>query len=296
VIALCEELGRRARAAALRGEASFAFPEGTDAAKLIAAAPDTMLAADAEGWRAGSADYHGLVRLAARAVVGWDPGAHPSAGAYLAKAGGELEPMLALWPQVLVLPTAERLSRRDLILLRAFPVHPLGLVTVLSWADGAPSPPSEYFFHDLDHARFKVREDLLALGLELPDAYQDGSTLDPGTGRHRIILPLVEGRLGGALWERASERLSVARALLERIDLIADATLARAAELLLFEIIHEKSFPLDRVVVARELRADAHAAKIQRKRLTGFFGDDDPGSAVVAMLPEARRVLGQVRL
>ena len=42
---------------------------------------------------------------------------------YVPKACDELEPLLALWPHVLALPTIKNLSRRELIRIRAFPAH-----------------------------------------------------------------------------------------------------------------------------------------------------------------------------
>jgi hypothetical protein len=216
--------------------------------------------------------------------------------AYRQKAGSELEPMLALWPDVLALPTSAHLGPRELIELRAFPIHPLGVVTGVAWADGGSTSPSEYFFHDLDHARFKVREDLAALAIQIPDPYRDGSTLDPAAGDHRTILSFACGRIGDQLWERAPIRLELARRLIEHIDCIADRVVARAAELLLFEIVHEKSFPLEVPVLKRELRTDQHLAKLRRKHAIGFFGADDPGPEVVAALAGARAALTQVRL
>jgi hypothetical protein len=293
MLALCDELGRRAREAAARGEPTFAVPEAAAAAAFIAATipAEQDLRAEAERWAAVGASYHALVRLAARAAVALDGGQGTVAG-YRAKAGAELEPMLDLWPDVLVLPVAARLSSRDLIQLRSFPVHPLGLVPGRTWADGGPLTPSEYFFHDLDHARFKVREGLLAHGLEMPDAYQAGSTLDPSTGCHRAILWHARGRIGDRLWQQAAQHRSLAGRLLAFIDRLGDATLAASAELLLFELIHEKSLPLDAGVLARALAGEAHLAKLRQKQSSGFF-DPPVAAQVIAALPAARVALRQ---
>jgi hypothetical protein len=43
--------------------------------------------------------------------------------------------ILQLWPHVLAIPTTARLSVRDLIELRAYPVHPLGIVGEATWGD-----------------------------------------------------------------------------------------------------------------------------------------------------------------
>jgi hypothetical protein len=290
VIALCEELGRRAREAARRGEATFAVPEGAPAAAFIEAEVPS-LRDEAEAWEPAGARYHDLVRLATRAVTALDARCGAFRPDYGPKASGELEPLLTLWPYVLALPTASRLSARDLVELRGFPVHPLGLVAEKTWADGEAVAPSEFFFHDLDHARFKVREDLLAQGLEIPDAYVEGSTLDPATGRHRVILPFARGRLGFAPWDRALRHRAVARRLFEQIDGIADEAVAQAADLLLFEIVHEKSFPLEPVVLARELSTGAHLDKLRRKQTSGFFRPGDVPPAVIAALPAARAAL-----
>ena len=66
---------------------------------------------------------------------------------------------------------------------------------------------------------------------------------------------------------------------------------AAAAELLLFEILCEKSHALDVNVLARELDAAAHVQKIRQKHQKGFYGDDAPTPATMAAIDEARRLL-----
>jgi hypothetical protein len=190
---------------------------------------------------------------------------------------------------VLVLPITARVSERTLIELRAFPAHLLGVVTRVEWADGRPCSPAEYFFHDLDHARFKLREDLGAHGIDIPDAYRDGSTVDPATGRHRAIVPAaaVHGEALAALWRTSGERLALARRLHAAIDALADRALASAADLLLFEIVHEKSFPLVPRVLRRELGTRAHREKILAKVACAFYGTRVPPADGVAALARA---------
>lgn len=236
---------------------------------------------------ATGASYHELVRLAARALAAR---ADPSPAEFVPKAIGELEPMLLLWPSVLAIPTTIVFSPLDLVTLRAFPVHPLGLVERPVWADGRLCSPAEYFFHDLDHTRFKIREDLRVEGIDLPDAYEGGSTVDPRTGQHRVILPAAEGRIGSVLWDRAEARLELARRLLAFTASLGGAR-TLAAEALLFEVIYEKSHPLDVAALAHELSTDEHVAKIRRKRASGFFGDHGLEDATMAALDEVRVLL-----
>jgi len=281
-------LGRRARDAARRGDATAAVPEATAAIAWVAEkVPAPALRAEAEALMASGASYHALVRLCARAVMAFDAAHSPFVPHYREKVGDELEPMLALWPDVLVWPTAAALTAWDMIRLRAFPVHPLGLSDGMAWTDGAPAPPSEFFFHDLDHARYKVRQDLRVEGIEIPDAYQEGTTIDSRTGRHRGILQFAEGRVGDRLWTRATARAAFAERLWMGVATMGGGPLAAAAELLLFEIIHEKSFPLDPAVLQRELGDPAHLEKLGRKAATRFFpaGITD---AVLDALPSAR--------
>jgi hypothetical protein len=289
-----EALGRlrgRAERAAAAGQDTFAIPEAAPVAERVAAlAPPGALRTEAEGWLGAGASYHALVRLAARAVAVFSGDAPAAEAVYVTKAAGELEPMLRLWPSVLAVPTTLAFAPLDLVALRAFPVHPLGVVSEAVWADGRLCSPAEYFFHDLDHARFKVREDLLAVGVEIPDAYQEGVTVDPRTGRHRVILPAAEGRIGATLWQRAGARRELARDLLAVVTGLAGAR-AAAAELLLFEMIYEKSHALEAAVLARELATDAHVAKIRRKHASGFYGTDAPAPATIAALDQARQAL-----
>jgi hypothetical protein len=275
------ELQARAEAAATAGAPTFALPEAAPVAALNAA---TGLAAEAAAWQA-HAGYHALVRLCARALLAL-PAGDP---VYVPKVAGELEPMLALWPGALVVPTTGALSPAALILLRAFPVHPLGVNADVAWADGRWCSPAEYFFHDLDHARYKLRADLALEGCALPDPYQEGGTLDPRTGQHRLILSLARGQVGG-LWRRAPQRLALAQRLLD-VAAALPGPQAPAGELLLFEILHEKSHALDRGVLAGELVNPAHQDKIARKHADGFYGETPPTPATIAALPAAGAAL-----
>lgn len=293
MLALCDQVGRHARAAARLREPSFAIPELSPAAVWVAATSrDAAIRDEAAAWLQAGASYHALVRLCERMVLGLDASRPSSGGRYRDKVHGELEPMLDLWPDVILLPTVDPLTPFDLIELRAFPVHPLGLVDRPTWTDGAEDTPSEFFFHDLDHARFKVREDLLFEGVDIPDAYRDGQTLDLETGRHRLIMAHARGRIEGRLWARAPSRAAFGRRLRDGVADI-DGPRRSAAELLLFEIIHEKSFPLEAAVLDRELAADAHLAKLRTKAANRFFagGVDD---VVVAELPWARAALREM--
>jgi hypothetical protein len=286
------ELGRRAARASAQGAPTFAIPEAAAAAAHVAATARTeALRREAERWLADGASYHALVRLAARAVLELE--GDGSGADFVPKAIGELEPLLRLWPSVLAIPTTTTFGPLDMVALRAFPVHPLGLVVQPTWADGRPCSPAEYFFHDVDHARFKIREDLRVENVELPDAYRDGSTLDPQTGQHRTILAAAEGRIGTRLWDRVEARRALAQRLLTFAASLGGAR-ARAAEELLFEVIYEKSHPLDRAALDRELSSDEHVVKIRRKRASGFFGDHAPDDATMAALDEARLALREL--
>lgn len=237
------------------------------------------------GWHRDGESYRRIVRLVAEHVL-----AQPASGdpVYVPKARAELEPLLRLWPHVVALPTTAALSLDELILGRAFPVHPLGVVAGPTWADGRWCSPAEFFHHDLDHARFKVREDLLALGCAVPDAYVDGATLDPATGEHRRILPAVAGLVGPRLWQSATARLALARQLLAAIAAEPQRNLAEAALWLLFELVHEKSLPLAAAVLERELETTRHLDKLRTKCAAGFYAKVGPAPAVVEQLEAAR--------
>jgi hypothetical protein len=165
-------------------------------------------------WLRDGEAYRRVVRLVADHVLLLPDGGEP---VFVPKARAELEPLLAMWPFVLVLPLASTLSIDDLIAARAWPVHPLGVVKGPSLADGRVSSPAEFFCHDVDHARFKVREDLLARGVTIPDAYVHGSTFDPARGEHRSILPAALAHVDATSWREAAERSARAAAWLDAI-------------------------------------------------------------------------------
>ena len=67
--------------------------------------------------------------------------------------------------------------------------------------------------------------------------------------------------------------------------------LATAARWLLFELVHEKSLPIDADVLARALATPAHAEKLQAKHAAGFYARGAPSAAAIARLPAAREWL-----
>lgn len=286
---LAPTLIARARAAAASGARTFAVPEAAPVAVWIAAhATDADVRARSVAWLRNGTGYHDFVRMCVRAAFALDPAT--VSPVFRAKVVDEIEPVLSLWPHVLVMPTTARLSRVDLIRLRAFPLHPLGLVERPTWADGCLLPPSEYLLHDLDHARFKVREDLRLRGISIPDAYRDGSTIDPHTGRHRSILPFARGYVDALAPKDGFTALANIQRTRDQLCALPGPA-ARAAELLLFEIVHEKSLPLDRRALAGACRDDSHLLKLERKCARGFFGADSPAPEVIAALPSARSAL-----
>jgi hypothetical protein len=288
-------LGRRAIDAAAAGAETFAVPEFEFVVAAIASdrrAEATSVAA--RRWTAEGASYHELVRLCARYVMELDKVVPVCEPVYVPKVRDELEPLLALWPHVLALPTVENLTARDFLRLRAFPIHPLGVTGASVWADGRQVSPAEFFFHDVDHARFKVREDLLAMGVEIPDAYQGGTTFDSVTGRHRAILPEALDKIGSKLWSMVEERRRLIENTLADIDALPDRSLADAAEWLLFQIVHEKSFPLDVPTLRRELATSRHVELLQTKVAKGFYEKNTPAHDVMCRLNEAREWLLKV--
>lgn len=288
-------LGRRAAVAAAAGAKTFDIPEFEAVAAAIASDRRVERTSNfARRWLTGGASYHEFVRLCASYLLELEAIVPACESVYVPKTRDELEPLLALWPHVLALPAIDDLSPRDLIRLRAFPVHPLGVTGRAVWADGRQCSPAEFFFHDVDHARFKVREDLLAMGLALSDAYQDGTTFDPVTQRHRSILPEAFGKVGFSLWSMAESRCSLVESTFERMDALPDRSLAGAAEWLLFQILHEKSFPVDVPTLRRELATSRHVELLRTKVNNGFYDENTPSSEVMAQLGTARGWLIEV--
>lgn len=213
------------------------------------------------------------------------------------KVRGELEGLLALFPHVLAFPTFGPLGRGDLVRLRSVPAHPLGLALAPRFVDGARRSPLEFFLHDLDHARYKVREDLALGGWTVRDPYHaapggTGATTleDPRLGRHRTLFDQVD--------PACFRDLRTRRPLLDPRRLFAALAgwpldLRTAAEALLFELLHEKSLPLDPRVLARESAKPGHAAKLRSKLAGGFLGDapceasrlEAAGAALARLVP-----------
>jgi len=167
---------RRGAAARRRTDALVARCRPRVAARRSAAAATVPAdLADCGEQRSGVGDRTAAPRRLCRhrAAVGAEhvlADAVGSAPEYVPKVAGELASLLAMWPHVLLLPTSRSLSLDDLLRLRAWPLHPLGVVAQPARADGAVRSVAEYFAHDVDHARYKVREDLRVRGQAVPDA------------------------------------------------------------------------------------------------------------------------------
>jgi hypothetical protein len=249
--------------------------------------------------------YADTLRFAARAIAAIDDdlraGRDDLPTIYRPKVEAELEPLIALFPEVIVFPTFSRLLPDFFAATRAAPIHPLGMIPQPIFTDGALLSPREFFLHDVDHARFMVREDLRSRGVDLIDAYQvpDGggpptTLIDPATNLHRTILdhaaPLCrEARFDDlALLARRADfgrSLHAAQAQLPSVT-------REAVALLLFEILHEKGFPIDPRALAAETAHPRHEEKLRHKRASNFYGGAIAISdATLAALPDARRFL-----
>ncbi len=236
-------------------------------------------------WFRDAERYRRIVRLVAEHVL-----ALPASGeaVYVPKAQAELEPLLELWPHVLVVPTTLPLSLEAMLRMRAWPVHALGVVALPTWGDGRMCSPAEFFFHDVDHARFKVREDLLARGVVVPDAYVAGTTFDADRGAHRSIVPAMVPCVDEHGWRMAPQRAALVRRWLAAIAAEPRRDLATAALWLLFELLHEKSLPVEPTVLRSALATMAHVDKLRSKEAAGFFGAAAPGAEGFAQLAAAR--------
>jgi len=286
-----EGFHRRLRGRALAGDS--AMPEfGPVLARMawIAQVLDPHLSR--EGWSllGFGAPYRPVLRFTLAWVQAldalWRAGNPGLPSVFLAKVLGEFEPMLDLHPEVFVLPTFDTLSRTFLLRIRGVPIHPLGLALAPRFVDGGPRSPLEFFLHDLDHARYKIREDLALQDVRIPDPYyrppgaQEATTLEgPGGHRHRVVLDHAADFLRDRP-RRPSMADPGARAFIPRLfEALAALPPASgaAARALLFEIVHEKSLPFRAEVIAREAARPIHAAKLRAKEASGFHGAHPPG-------------------
>jgi len=240
------------------------------------------IATRAQAWSAAGRRYDEAIRLARDYVALADDASGP--GAYEVRVAAEFDDVLALAPAVIMLPSFETLDMVDLLRLRATALRVIGLHDAAAFADGALCTPAEFFWHDVDHLRFMVREDLAALGVVIADAYgppdAEGrrSTLDAAAGTHRRIAaaaaaPLMMRRSAYAgLMRRAARTVDDLLAGLARCEREHGLAVA-AARLTLFEICHEKSYTPVPDILRRELATDGHTAKIRLKLARRFWGD-----------------------
>lgn len=322
-LALYACLHRRATEAARRRERTFLFPElaptverlERELRRLRSNFPEVQpeetehllsLEARARELRERGTPYHGLLRL----TVDWleiverrvRAGHSGLAHVFAPRCREELEYLLHLWPDVLAFPTFSELTVRYFRRTRPVPLHALGLIAAPRYADGQWCSPADFFFHDVDHVRFLVREDLLALGVDTPDpyrssdAYAPAPTFDPWRGRHRTVLDRAVGRVD-CISEpaRVEARWTLARRVDARLEHLraADPLLGEAAGMLLFELVHEKGFPLEARVLREQLALSSHASKLAAKLGADFYGPGAVAEGVPARLEQAREWLSR---
>ena len=100
-------------------------------------------------------------------------------------------------------------------------------------------------------------------------------------------MPAARGLAGENLWAGSASRLQFIDRVLAAVDHETDRALAKSAELLLFEILHEKSLPLSVASLASEVPHAAHRERLRHKAVAGLFGPEPPAGSVVARLDDA---------
>lgn len=253
----------------------------------------------ADAWPGAGCRYVEAISLARDYIAAIDDAGTPRD--YADRVAAEFDDAVRLAPSVVIVPSFESLGMADLLRLRATTARVVGLRNAAAFADGAVCTPAAFFWHDLDHLRFMVREDLAVLGVAIPDAYGAAdthgrrSTVDPATGRHRCILAAAVAPLAA---QRAAHVHLMARAARTVEDLAARLdshetnlpVVAAAARLTLFEVCHEKAYTPVPEILRRELSHDAHLAKMRLKLARRFWGAAlDP--ALAGHLEAARTLL-----
>ncbi len=320
-LALYARLHGRAVRAARRRERTFLFPEqaptverlGWELRRLRLRTPEPppeetehllALEAHAREVLARGTPYHALLRLTVDCLEALERRVRARhaglADVFAPRCREELEYLLHLWPDVLAFPTFSDLTARYFRRTRPVPLHALGLISAPRYADGQWCSPAEFFFHDVDHVRFLVREDLLALGVDTPDPYRPAqasapaSTYDSRRGRHRTVLDLAVARVGRlAEPARVEARWALARRVEARLARLhaTDPLLGEAAGMLLFELVHEKGLPLEARVLREQLALPSHPAKLAAKLAVGFYGPEAVADGVAPRLEQAREWL-----
>ena len=297
LLALAPRLLARAAGAAAAGERTFAVPEAAPvAAWIVARVADPDVRAEAAAWRARGARYH-----ESRA-----PGGARGAGARPRR----------LHPRVS--PQGGRRARTDARAVATRPgrAHDGAAVTgghrsgcarcpSTRWGwwrsrpgrTAASCPRRSICFTTSTTPASSCARTAWRAGADVSDAYVDGSTLDARSGRHRSILPAVVDRMGARPADDVPAQWLRMQRLLTRVRSARDRATARAAELLLFEVVHEKGLPAARPALAHALRgrrphrqAVAKArGRLLRRRRSGRRGHARAPRQRAPCSPAARR-------
>lgn len=177
--------------------------------------------------------------------------------------------MLNKMPENILFPTCYPLGATDLIKIRCVPILFLGVTNVPVYADHYINTPLDFFTHDVQHVRRQYQEDYMYM-MKHKSCFQNDINKFYQSMHDTyltICKPLLSKdnipRLKGILLQDKSQDVQKIQSLTNE----EMASIQQWIKMLLFEIIHEKAWPLTNYSLCRNIKAgyDHFPIEIQDK-------------------------------
>ena len=135
-----------------------------------------------------------------------------------------MEYCISKFPNIILFPTFDNIGATDLIKVRCIPVFFIGITTDLIYADEFLLSPSEFYFHDINHARIMYQQN--EEYIKKNNITNDKLIENMSTTTHKYY---------------------------EDIKKIKDNGMKNVMKMLIFEIIHEDGFPMIDTILCEKL-------------------------------------------
>lgn len=291
---LYAELRSRVLASRHAGKDSFSFIEATPDLLLMVAhlnqllnAPGSDLSAPGvgsmrpqfEGLQAEAFElartgvpYHSYIRFYFRYIKAFDrlrrtlhPELEKTGHYHENNAAEEVEPLLAMVPDVFLFPSSRLKPPSYFVKRRPFPLYIIDYsLEDLKFLDGYDLSPKERAYHDVGHAAFMARHDVWLI-------QEEGRPADKSVQE----------------WARSAAAIEAKLNQLRSVD----KDLARACNALLFEILHERGYQYFLPFLLQQLETDKWEKVVLGKLKNGYFERPVLTESQALRLSEARQWL-----
>ena len=166
---------------------------------------------------------------------------------------------------IVMLPTCGNVSATGLIKIRCVPIHLLGVVNTPRYADQYWNSPLDFWAHDLNHARRTMLEtdwyydtqikhrsyNTQRNYFSLPSKFEFYKEMADFT--KNVILPIITINKSWAHRKLIKEKIEVDTVTKYELEEYIDDGYKALMRLLIFEIVHEKAWPITTLSLLRNI-------------------------------------------